>query len=1027
MTQELPEPTDRQLQAAKKLLAGTRDLPEDNIRQNLGRLLDAMGIENVLTYRTRRGPADVYLPRRRIFIETKCVGRADNSGNRQTNENNETPLEQLSRYIHAEIESELEMLEFASEEEQTLRWVGILTDGKIWHAWEYKHELEAEPRGLFPPFRPNDEKHLIFRLLGLLKSDPIGKPWIPKNTKEIFEGYLMRLHKIHQNITGATQQATETKYKLWHDMLRTSSMAPDNEHKAQSLFVAHSFLVAIARGVIYALANPAAEPEPEIVLRDGFVAWIVETTAGLKWAADLQNDISSYEWRRRKGDVLRPIYEEFIDDEDRKVFGEYYTPDWLAELLVEEILDEDWCNCSAAQALESRERGDALEKVGVLDPACGSGTFLYHAVQRLMRCDVLSETTLPAPRKAEVIACLVWGLDVHPVAVEIARATVLRALPAIPPDAEAAVGVYQGDALMARRQSGSDMFTDTETSLRFETPKGWQVYIPRSFAKNKAFAGNIRRLVQAAQDKKPLPRDILMSIPDEDRRSLEECHEKFQFIIESEGNSVWAWYVSNITAPLRLSERKVNRIVANPPWVKMAEIQVDERKSVLEAFSKQIGLWDGGKQAPHHDIAQLFVKRGRELYLADTKHDPAAWIVKRTAIQGGHWQSFREWHKKIGKQIIDLEHVKPFGGGDARKSCVLMDNRACKRAVHTKGKILVASYSDPKQKLEPHMTWEEASTRLRFALAPKKAKYKESGYARGKKGAPFRQGATLVPKVLLVLDRVEKAKGNPDHVHVVTVPSNKHPWDKIQPQKGRIPAGWVRPILTSNDIVPFAVLPNPTRAMLPINSKGNLEELPGDLNDFWAKMDELYEEHMSGGTNTPETLLKRLDYRKELRRQLPLSREHSRSVVLYPTSADIMRAVRTDQATTIVSHSLYHWTAPSEDEAAYLVAVLNAPCLTQTFVDCRPSGRHLNLYPWRRVPIPRYDGQRPEHKELAELAEKAEAEVENWLSDPENIKGLGQVGISMRVRRLLGESEIFQNIDVTVRKIIPQKHISKKH
>lgn len=47
-------------------------------------------------------------------------------------------------------------------------------------------------------------------------------------------------------------------------------------------------------------------------------------------------------------------------------------------------------------------------------------------------------------------------------------------------------------------------------------------------------------------------------MPDEDRKALEKCHKKFQSIIESEGNSVWAWYVLNITAPLRLSERKVN-------------------------------------------------------------------------------------------------------------------------------------------------------------------------------------------------------------------------------------------------------------------------------------------------------------------------------------------------------------------------------------------------------------------------------------------------------------------------------------
>ena len=39
---------------------------------------------------------------------------------------------------------------------------------------------------------------------------------------------------------------------------------------------------------------------------------------------------------------------------------------------------------------------------------------------------------------------------------------------------------------------------------------------------------------------------------------------------------------------------------------------------------------------------------------------------------------------------------------------------------------------------------------------------------------------------------------------------------------------------------------------------------------------------------------------------------------------------------------------------------------------------------------------------------------------------MGQIGISMRVRKLLEESGIFQDIDVAVRKIIPREHISKK-
>ena len=62
------------LDIAKQLLTASKSRPEDNIRQDISRLLYALDIENLITYRTPAGPADIYLPRRRIFIEAKAVG-----------------------------------------------------------------------------------------------------------------------------------------------------------------------------------------------------------------------------------------------------------------------------------------------------------------------------------------------------------------------------------------------------------------------------------------------------------------------------------------------------------------------------------------------------------------------------------------------------------------------------------------------------------------------------------------------------------------------------------------------------------------------------------------------------------------------------------------------------------------------------------------------------------------------------------------------------------------------------------------
>ena len=62
---------------------------------------------------------------------------------------------------------------------------------------------------------------------------------------------------------------------------------------------------------------------------------------------------------------MNVLYESVITPEQRHDLGEYYTPDWLAAKMVERVVPEP---------LITR----------VLDPACGSGTFLFHCVRRYL-------------------------------------------------------------------------------------------------------------------------------------------------------------------------------------------------------------------------------------------------------------------------------------------------------------------------------------------------------------------------------------------------------------------------------------------------------------------------------------------------------------------------------------------------------------------------------------------------------------------------------------------------------------------
>ena len=86
--------------------------------------------------------------------------------------------------------------------------------------------------------------------------------------------------------------------------------------------------------------------------------------AGRRWVTGLARRLAQFDWSATSHDAMKTIYESIITAETRKHLGEYYTPDWLAEHMV----------------AISHQR-PALCSTRAPHPACGSGTFLFHAVR----------------------------------------------------------------------------------------------------------------------------------------------------------------------------------------------------------------------------------------------------------------------------------------------------------------------------------------------------------------------------------------------------------------------------------------------------------------------------------------------------------------------------------------------------------------------------------------------------------------------------------------------------------------------
>jgi len=95
-------------------------------------------------------------------------------------------------------------------------------------------------------------------------------------------------------------------------------------------------------------------------------------------------------------DVIGYVYEELIPAEERHILGQFYTPPPIAELIVK------WCIRSSDDV--------------VLDPGCGSGTFLIQAYKRLYELKTgrrLEEVKYAKPEVHEKVLEQLYGIDIN--------------------------------------------------------------------------------------------------------------------------------------------------------------------------------------------------------------------------------------------------------------------------------------------------------------------------------------------------------------------------------------------------------------------------------------------------------------------------------------------------------------------------------------------------------------------------------------------------------------------------------------
>ena len=958
-----PQKAASQKSAARpaSVLLAAESRSESDRRSYIRQWLASIGVPNSAMreeYHTAAGPIDLYLTNRRVVIEVKRGGRLDDGPDvpGTGSSRDESAMEQLDRHVREERRRERLHLEDGVAEQT---WLGVVTDARRWYAAEW----EARPSRRRDRPRTVDGWHgRILRrdgldeLASLLNRRPVGKEWASAEMAGAFAG-------VREDMAASYAQkrdlrAVRTQKGLWLKQLHAGGNAPSPPDEDE-VFVLHTMLTLIARAI-----------SGTKDVRDGFVSWADDASVSRIWGI-----IDTYNWRQHTGDLLRSLYETYVRIEHRKLFGEYYTPDWLADMVCRRVIDDEFI----LEQLKNSRAGRPTR--AVLDPCCGSGTFLYHAARRIIDAEPVKSARLGESALSRFVCGMIRGIDIHPVAVEMARANMRRLFPNAD---ESEIAVYQGDSLLTTRPEAHLLSSGGE-DLPLRSPGGRHAVIPGWFIGSDADMGSF---VASATSDAEMPEILGAGRTGQEVDALRAAHDQLREIVREEDNGVWRWYISNQVGPM-LMRGTVGRIVSNPPWVSLDKIQDVERKKEVKGMARDLGLWVGGKDT-RFDMAAMFVDRCPALYIDGTPKK-SGWVLLYAAVGSGHWSKLRQ---KMGPRIGGMwdmgRHAFP------KRSCVMFVDS-------DEGDKTLAVDNDAS--IRPEQTWGQVQARAEIVdrVAAFPASRSEWFDERGR--AVALRGAKLIPHCLVWAASLEKA-GKRGHVAVTTKRSTHMPWKRIEPLSGDVPESWIKRVVSGTDVVPYAVASD-SRCILPLAS-GAWDAERG-RNEFWRTATDIFAAHRGRGEASARTLEDSLDYYGSLFSQFGGLANN----VAYNKAGTEVYAARLASRDTYVADTLYRVPCRSRAEALYLTAILNAACMQGAYRSTMKNDMDFAGHLWREVPIPRYSPGRPAHARIAELAAGAERAARRLC------RGDGGPRLRSRLRKMLADDPCVAEIEDICRRMFP--------
>ena len=409
-----------------------------------------------------------------------------------------------------------------------------------------------------------------------------------------------------------------------------------------------------------------------------FSEWDKEMAQELRGVAKALSEfdpITPYLVPEQSRDLLKKLYQYLVPKKLRHDLGEYYTPDWLAE----HVLNQLGYNGNLDKRL--------------LDPACGSGTFLVSAIGRMKDWALHQDPPVDLKTVAEKILANLCGFDINPIAVIAARTNFLLAMGQLVRHARPIeIPIYMCDSVLTpakhRAQTGLDFRPGYDVPTRAGT-----FVIPREIVDGGHMDKFTGILEQCVRTKNGYPtadfvhrveKEISLHNP-ESRKLLEELHAQMLKLEKQDRNRIWARFIKNSFAPVFKGQRDgkpaFDFVAGNPPWVNWDNLS-DEYKDATRKLWADYGfftlrgyraLLPAGKL----ELATLFTYACADAYLAGDGR--LGFVITQTVFKtSGAADGFRRFTLPAGvplgvTEVHDFVELKPFEGAQNRTATLILE------------------------------------------------------------------------------------------------------------------------------------------------------------------------------------------------------------------------------------------------------------------------------------------------------------------------------------------------------------------